>query len=100
MAAFVESAGYGMWRMMRAGFPAMTQSDGNDFVTTDPAPTTTLSPKVTPGRIVAPPPIHTLSPMVMGSAHSMSRFLSSASRGWQAVYRLTLGPMKEIGRVV
>ena len=35
-----------------------------------PAPIETLSPIVTPGRIVTLPPIHTLLPMVTGLAHS------------------------------
>ena len=37
---------------------------GNDLVTA-PAYTTTLSPNVTPGRTIAPPPIQTLLPMII-----------------------------------
>lgn len=50
--------------MIRAGLPAITTLSPNDFVTTLPAPTITLLPKVTPGQIIAPPPIHASSPMV------------------------------------
>ena len=50
--------------MIRAGLPAITTLSPNDFVTTLPAPTITLLPKVTPGQIIAPPPIHASSPIV------------------------------------
>ena len=53
--------------MIRAGFPAATQLAGMSFVTTEPAPMTTLSPMVTPGRMQAFPPIQTFSPMVMAA---------------------------------
>lgn len=40
---------------------------GISFVTTLPAPITTLFPIVTPGIIIAPPPIQTLSPIITGA---------------------------------
>ena len=48
--------------MTRAGFPQGPHCLQRDFVTTAPAPATTLSPSVTPGRMVTPPPAHRLSP--------------------------------------
>ena len=39
------------------GFPAAKQLSGTSFVTTLPAPITVPLPMVTPGRIIAPPPI-------------------------------------------
>jgi hypothetical protein len=50
------------------GFPKATELSGIDFVTTLPAPITQLFPTFTPGRIIVPPPIHTLSPIVTGRA--------------------------------
>ena len=38
--------------MIRAGTPTARELAGMLFVTTEPAPMTTLSPMVTPGRIV------------------------------------------------
>lgn len=52
-----------------------------DLVTTEPAPTTTLFPKVTPGKIVTPPPAQKLSPMVIGEPYSKPEFHSSGSSG-------------------
>lgn len=46
------------------------------FVTTEPEATTTLSPKVTPGLIVAWPPIQQLSPIDIGFADSTPEILS------------------------
>ena len=42
------------------GFPTATVFDGISLTTTEPAPMVTLSPMVTPGRMVTLPPIHTL----------------------------------------
>ncbi len=67
--------------MIRAGFPATTTLPGNDFVTTEAAATTVLSPIVTPGSIVTPPPIQTLSPMVTGLGIPIFFLLDSASKG-------------------
>ena len=39
-------------------------------MTTAPAPTTVLSPIVTPGQTITPPPSQTLSPIVIGFAYS------------------------------
>ena len=46
--------------MTFAGTPATTVLAGTSFVTTAPAATTEFSPIVTPGKIVAFAPIHTL----------------------------------------
>lgn len=51
-----------------AGTPPIRQSPRNDLVTTAPAATVTLSPRVTPPRIIAPAPIQQLLPMTTGSA--------------------------------
>ena len=82
------------------GLPAATTLSGIHLVTTEPAPIVTLLPIVTPGRIVTLPPIHTLSPILTGSAHSWRVFLSIGSVLWQAVYMLTLGPMKQSSPIV
>ena len=67
------------------GLPTATTLDGMSLVTTDPAPMVTLSPIVTPGRMVTLPPIQTLFPIVTGSAHSFRVFLSAGSVLWHAV---------------
>ena len=41
------------FRIIFAGFPATTVFDGISLVTTDPAPTMTSSPILTPGKIIA-----------------------------------------------
>lgn len=51
-----------------AGTPPIRQLPGNDFVTTAPAATVTLSPRETPARIIAPAPIQQLFPIVTGRA--------------------------------
>lgn len=71
--------------MIRAGLPPTMVRGGTALATTAPAAITDPSPTVTPGRIVAPPPIHTSLPMVTGSAHSRPSRRSSGSVGWQAV---------------
>lgn len=43
-----------------AGFPATTQLSSTSFVTTEPAPTTELTPMVTPESIMLPDPIQAL----------------------------------------
>ena len=53
------------------------------LVTTEPAPMTQLSPIVTPGQTMTPPPSHTLSPIVMGSAASREQ-----ARGEALVVRI------------
>lgn len=57
-------------RTTRAGVPRARTPDGMSRLTTAPAPMTLSAPMVTPGRTMTPPPSHTLSPMVMGSAPS------------------------------
>lgn len=48
-----------------AGLPPYTLFDGILLTTTLPAATTTLSPMITPGRIIAPYPMKTLSPIII-----------------------------------
>ena len=50
----------------RAGFPATTESEGTDRVTTARAATIDRSPMVTPLRMVAHAPIQTSLPMTIG----------------------------------
>ena len=47
-----------------AGLPATTTFGGTSRVTTLPDPMTLLSPMVMPGLMMAPPPIHTLFPIL------------------------------------
>lgn len=49
--------------MNLAGLPATMVSGATFLVTTLAAPTTALSPTVTPGNIVAPAPIHAFLPI-------------------------------------
>lgn len=46
-----------------AGLPTARLSSGISWVTTEPAPITTLSPIYTPGSIIVPAPIKTLLPI-------------------------------------
>ncbi len=80
-------------RTTRAGLPTATTSAGRSRVTTAPEPTTVLAPMVTPGRTIAPPPSHTLSPMVMGLAASHLSRRRPGSTGWVGVSSWTLGPI-------
>ena len=48
-------------RKGRAGFPATTVRGGTERVTMAPAPTTQPAPSVTPFKMIARLPIHTLS---------------------------------------
>lgn len=86
--------------MILQGLPTATTLSGIHFATTDPAPIVTLLPIVTPGRIVTVPPTQTLSPIFTGSAHFLRVFLSIGSVLWQAVYMLTLGPIKQSSPIV
>ena len=61
------------------GLPTAIEFEGISFVTTLPAPMVTLLPMVTPGRMVTLPPIHTLSPMLTGSVHSLRLLRSTGS---------------------
>lgn len=49
--------------------PTATTLSGRSLVTTLPAPTTTLSPRVTPGSSTAPAPIQQFLPMRMGALY-------------------------------
>ena len=55
-------------RITQQGFPHAIVLSGMFLVTTLPAPITTFSPIVTPGKIMVPPPIHELSLMDTGKA--------------------------------
>ena len=59
-----------MARSTRQGLPAATTFAGMSRVTTLPAPTTTLSPMVTPGVTTVLPPNQTLFPMATGWPYS------------------------------
>src|SRR5699024_6466903 len=72
-----------------AGLPATTTWSGTSFVITDPDPITTLSTFVTPGLIIATPPIQALSPMVTGLPYSFPDDRSIETSGCEAVYICT-----------
>ena len=80
---------------MRAGLPTATTLARTSRVTTEPASMTLLSPMLTPGRAVAPPPIHTLSPIVMGLAASSLARRAPGSSGWVGGSSWTLGPIRQ-----
>ena len=86
--------------MILAGFPPITTLSPKLLVTTAPAATTTLFPKVTPGTIVALPPIQQLSPIVIGLPNSVPLILSLASSGWVAVYIPTCGATKQLSPIL
>ena len=50
------------------------QLSGIDLVTTLPAPMVVLSPIITPGNSIAPPPIHTLLPIVTGAVYDFQNW--------------------------
>ena len=54
--------------MTLQGFPTANELGGMDLLTILPAPITEFLPIVTPGKIITPPPIQTLSSMVTGKA--------------------------------
>ena len=62
-------------RIIRQGFPAAKTLSGMSRVTTLPAPITLRLPMRTPGQTMAPPPIHTSSPISMGFADSQPSVL-------------------------
>ena len=66
-------------RKTLAGLPTTIVFGSTSFVTTAPAPTMAFLPIVTPPKIVAEPPIHTLSSTVIGLAYTShcSRCLAS-----------------------
>ncbi|SUP34573.1 Uncharacterised protein [Streptomyces griseus] len=78
--------------MILAGLPTATTLGGRSLVTTAPAPTTVFSPMVTPGQTMTPPPSHTLSPMVIGSAASHLARRATGSTGCVGVSNWTCGP--------
>lgn len=68
-------------RTTRQGLPTASESAGISRFTTLPAPITTLSPIVTPGKTDTPAPIHTSFPIVTARAYSVPLPRSSASNG-------------------
>src|SRR5271155_2948968 len=81
-----------IWRMTRAGLPTATTLAGRSRTTIAPAPTTVLSPMVTPGQTITPPPSQTLLPIVIGLEPSHFARLGSGSTGCVAVRSWTFGP--------
>lgn len=69
---------YSSCLMMQAGLPPTTTLSGPSLVTTAPLATTTLSPIVIPGLIMARPPIQTLSPIVTRNPHQFVPILTFA----------------------
>jgi hypothetical protein len=59
--------------MTLAGIPATTVFSGTTLLTTAPAPTTEFSPTVTPGKMVAPAPIHAFRLITTGFTTSAQR---------------------------
>ena len=49
--------------------PTANELGGIDLLSTLPAPITEFLPIVTPGKIITPPPIQTLSSIVTGKAY-------------------------------
>ncbi len=65
--SYQQKEGYHSSFTTLQGLPTAKQFAGIDFVTRLPAPMVVLSPIVTPGNIIEPPPIHTLFPNVTGA---------------------------------
>ena len=61
------------------GFPTARTLAGTSLVTMLPAPIVVSSPMLTPGQMIAPAPIHTLFPILIGEAISRPALLSSGS---------------------
>ena len=61
--------------MTTAGQPAATENGGISLVTTELAPMIAPSPILTPERMVALSPIHTLSEITMGPFENRGRLL-------------------------
>ena len=68
-------------RITLQGLPTAIELLGMSLTTTLPAPIVVFEPIVTPGQMIAPPPIQTLFPILMGAANSLpvSRSAGSAS---------------------
>ena len=66
-------------RITRQGLPAANTACGMSRVTTLPAPITARDPMRTPGRMMAPPPIHTSEPISTGLPNSVRRRRSASS---------------------
>ena len=72
LCARLRAAGGRIWRLLMtlAGLPAATTPGGMSFTTTEQAPTTLLSPMVTPGPTKAHAATQTPLPMVIGRRRS------------------------------
>ena len=69
--------------MTRHGLLAQNTPSGMSLVTTLPAPTTVFEPIVTPGQMMAPPPIQTSTPISIGLPNSCLRRSRHSSDGWR-----------------
>jgi hypothetical protein len=63
-----RSRGAGRCCRTRAGLPKAVAPAGTSRVTTLPVPTSASSPMETPGKMIAPPPIQTVRPMLVRCA--------------------------------
>lgn len=77
--------------MVLAGTPATMTLSGTSFVTTVPAATMAFSPTVTPGRMIAPAPIHALRFITIGFTNNLCR--KAGSSGWFSVTIFAPGPI-------
>ena len=84
----------------RAGLPATTVFSFTFLVTSDPAPITLLSPIDTPAKIIAPAPIHTLLPIIIGAAKFSLFSRSVGLTAWDTASNWTLGPIKQSSPMV
>ena len=66
-----------------AGVAAGYHLAGNGMGDYTAAPITVLSPMVTPGSKIAPPPIHTLLPMVTGAVMVSQKAKPPSGKGWE-----------------
>ena len=81
-----------------AGMPATTVFAGTSLEMTAPAATTAFSPMVTPGRIIAPAPIH--APFWMCMCPGTSEPLSLGEIGCVSDSKQTLGAIKTLSSIV
>ena len=84
--------------MKLAGTPPAIVLAGTSLSTTAPAATTAFSPTITPGNMLAAPPIQAFRLISIGL--QISARLSMGSEGWFSVMRLTFGPIKTLSSIV
>ena len=70
---------------MRAGLPAAIEKAGTSLVTTEPAPMTTRSPKVTPLRIMEREPIKQPRPILTG--FEFTEYSVSQENPWPGIWK-------------